>query len=54
MADPTITIRLPADLITDLDALARQDKITRSKLVRRMLLSEVGVRKWTKTGTLSS
>ena len=39
-----MTIRLPKDLIDELDRLAEQDEVSRSLLVRRMLLSAVARR----------
>ena len=43
-SDTTMTIRLPKDLIDELDRLAEQDEVSRSLLVRRMLLSAVARR----------
>ena len=51
MAEPTITVRLPAGLIAHLDDIARQDEVSRSLVVRRMLLSGVARRSVTSTET---
>ena len=39
--DSTITVRLPADIVERLDAIAAEQDVTRSRLVRRMLLDRI-------------
>ena len=37
----TVTLRLPADIVKQLDAIAAEDEVSRSLVIRRILLSGI-------------
>lgn len=39
--DSTVTLRLPSDIVERLDAIAAEDEVSRSLVIRRLLLSGI-------------